>query len=174
MKVGIIMNNDKVEKIIELDRKIDSIIMKTTSYFGFDERQNLNNYDRQVIECYQEILNLIIEIEKQEEIKDIKVIDNKYFEIENTASMMIEGYMSILEFYGNIDRDTTKRAIEVINQIQENLKLNNEFEIKNEIELANCYFHIGNENKARKLMLDFIKNNPDEDEPYQCMQNWYI
>ena len=40
--------------------------------------------------------------------------------------------------------------------------------------MANCYFHIRNENKARKLMLDFIKNNPNEDEAYQCMQNWYM
>lgn len=23
-------------------------------------------------------------------------------------------------------------------------------------------------------MLDFIKNNPDEDEAYMCMQNWYM
>lgn len=42
------------------------------------------------------------------------------------------------------------------------------------VELADCYFHIGDEEKAKSLMLKFIKNNPDEDEPYQCMQNWYI
>ena len=33
---------------------------------------------------------------------------------------------------------------------------------------------MGNEEKARNLMLEFIKNNSDEDEPYQCMQNWYM
>ena len=49
-----------------------------------------------------------------------EIIDHKYFKIENTASMMIEGYMSVLQFYGNIDIDITEKAIEVINQIQEN------------------------------------------------------
>lgn len=166
--------NSKVEKIMEIDRKIESIVMKTTSYFSFGEKQNLNNYDRQVLEYYQEVLNLIIEIAKQERIKDIKVIDNKYFKTENNASMMIEGYMSILEFYGNMNRDIIQKEIEVINQIKENLNLDNEFETKNEVTLANCYFHIGNENKARKLMLDFIKDNSDEDEAYMCMQNWYM
>ena len=39
---------------------------------------------------------------------------------------------------------------------------------------SNCYFNIGDEDKARSLMLEFIKDNPDEDEPYQCMQNWYM
>lgn len=168
------MKNDKIEKIMELDRKIDSISMEMTSYLSFGETQNLNNYDRQVLEYYQQVLDLIIEIAKQERIRDIKVIDNKYFKVENTASMMIESYMSILQFYGNMDRNITKKEIEVINQIQENLELDNEFEVKNKIELANCYFYIGNEDKARKLMLDFIKNNPDEDEAYMCMQNWYM
>ena len=60
MKVGIIMKNSMVEKIMELNRKIESITMKTTSYFSFGEKQNLNNYDRQIIEFYQEILNFII------------------------------------------------------------------------------------------------------------------
>lgn len=173
MRVGNIMNS-KVEKIMEIDRKIESIVMKTTSYFSFGEKQNLNNYDRQVLEYYQEVLNLIIEIAKQERIKDIKVIDNKYFKTKNNASMMIEDYMSILEFYGNMNRDIIQKEIEVINQIKENLNLDNEFETKNEVTLANCYFHIGNENKARKLMLDFIKDNSDEDEAYMCMQNWYM
>ena len=80
MKVGIIMKNSMVEKIMELNRKIESITMKTTSYFSFGEKQNLNNYDRQIIEYYQEILNLIIEIAKREEIKNVEIIDlNKDF-----------------------------------------------------------------------------------------------
>lgn len=168
------MNNDKIEKIVELDRKIESVVMKTTSCFCFGEKQNLNKYDKQVLEYYQEILNTIIEIAKEEGIKNVELIDNKYFKVENTASMMIEGYMSVLQFYGNIDREITKKEIQVINQIQENLKLDNDFEIKNKIEIANCYFHIGDENKARKLILDFINYNPDEDEAYMCMQNWYM
>ena len=109
------MKNSMVEKIMELNRKIESITMKTTSYFSFEEKQNLNNYDRQIIEYYQEILNLIIEIAKREEIKNVEIIDNKYFEVVNTASMMIEEYLSILQFYGNIDRNITKREIDVIN-----------------------------------------------------------
>ena len=35
MKVGIIMKNSMVEKIMELNRKIESITMKTTSYFKY-------------------------------------------------------------------------------------------------------------------------------------------
>ncbi len=173
MKVGIIMKDNRIEKIIELNRKIENIAMKTTSCFDFGEKQNLNYYDKQVLEYYQEILDLIIEIAKQEGIRDIEIIDKKYFKLD-TACMMIEDYMSVLQFYRNIERDVNKREIEVINQIQENLKLGDDFEIKNKIGLADCYFHIGNENKARRLILDFIKNNPDEDEAYMCMQNWYM
>lgn len=165
---------DIIEKIMEFNRKIDSIAMETTSCFGFGEKSNLNNYDKKVLEYYQEILNLIIEIAKQEGIREIEIIDKKYFKVVNTASMMIESYMSALQFYRNIEKDIAKREIEVIKQIQENLKLDDDFECKNKIELADCYFYIGDENKARRLILEFIKNNPDEDEAYMCMQNWYM
>ena len=62
--------------------------------------------------------------------KEIDTIDDKYFNIENTASMMLESYISTLQFYGNIDRRITKKEIEVIYQIQENLKLDDDFEMK--------------------------------------------
>lgn len=168
------MDNSIVNKIYELDKKTESIVNKATSYFKPDEEAKINDYDKQIIKYHQEILNLIIQIAKKEGIKDIKIIDNKYFKEVNTASMMIESYIAILQFYGNIDRSITKREIEVITQVQKNLKLEDKFEIKNKIELADCYFHIGNENKARNLMLEFINNNPDEDEAYMCMQNWYM
>lgn len=100
--------------------------MKTTSFFGFGEKQNLNGYDKKVLEYYQEILNLIIAIAKQESIKEIEIIDKKHFNVVDTASMMIESYMSVLQFYRNIESDITKREIEVIEQIQENLKLDDE------------------------------------------------
>ena len=168
------MKNIRVEEIVNLDKKIDNIIFKTTSYFSPNEKQALNNYDEKIIAYYQRILELIIEIAKEENTKDIEKIDKKHFKVENTASMMLESYMSVLEFQGNIDKRITKKEIEVIKLIQENLKLDNDFELKNKIELADCYFKIGDENKARQLMLNTIKNNPDEDEPYQCMQNWYM
>ena len=169
MDNGIIVN-----KIMQFNEKIRNIGNETTPYFEFGKELKLNNYDKQMLEYYQKILNLIIEITKNEDTKDIEIIDNKYFKVVNTASMMIESYMSVLQFYGKFDRSITRREIEVIKQIQENLKLDDEFEIKNKIELADCYFHIGNENKARSLILEFINNNPDEDEAYMCMQNWYM
>ena len=68
--------------------------------------------------------------------------------------MMIESYISTLQFYGNIDRRITKKEIQVISQIQENLTLDDNFEMKNKIELADCYFHIGdNENKKKYQQL---------------------
>ena len=77
MKVGSVMKNNIEEKVMELNRKIENIVMKTTSYFGFGKKQDLNNYDRQLIEYYKEILNLIIEIAKQDGVKSLEIIDNK-------------------------------------------------------------------------------------------------
>lgn len=82
---------------------------KSTSYFSFGEKKNLNNYDKQVFEYYQEILNSIIEIAKQEDIKEVEIIDQRYFKESNSANMMIEDYMSVLQFYDNIGDNKNKQ-----------------------------------------------------------------
>lgn len=46
------MENNVVEKIVELDKKIDSIGIRTTSCFKFGQKQNLNYYDKQVLQYY--------------------------------------------------------------------------------------------------------------------------
>lgn len=168
------MDNSKADKIMKLDKKIENIALKTTSFYNPGEKQNLNDYDKQVIKYYQEILNLICEIAKEDKTKDIETIGNRYFKTENTASMMIESYIAILQFYGNIDKEIRKKEIEILQIIQKNLQLDKNFEMTNKIELADSYFHIGDERKARELMLNFIKENPNEDESYMCMQNWYM
>ena len=168
------MDNKKIERIKKLDREIDNISLQVTSYYEFKREQQLNAYDRKIIKYYGEILDLIIEITKEENVNDIELIDAKLKKWVNSASQMIESYVSVLQFYSEFNKDIIKGEINVLNKIKANLKLDYELEISNEVELANCYFHIGDEEKARSLMLELIKDNPNEDEPYQCMQNWYM
>ena len=168
------MDIQKIKKIMQLDREIDNISLQVTSYYEFKGEQQLNYYDKKIIEYYREILHLMIEITKEENVKDIKQIDDKLKNWSNNASQMIENYVSMLQFYRQFNKNIIKEEINVLNTIKANLKLDYELEKNNVVELADCYFHIGDEKKAKSLMLEFIKDNPDEDEPYQCMQNWYI
>lgn len=168
------MDTKKIEKIMQLDREIDNISLQVTSYYEFKGEQQLNYYDKKIIRYYGEILRLMIEITKEENVKNIKQIDSKLKNWNNTASQMIESYISMLQFYRQFNKNIINEEINVLNEIKANLKLDYELEKNNVVELADCYFHIGDEEKAKSLMLEFIKNNPDEDEPYQCMQNWYI
>lgn len=168
------MESKKIERIMQLDREIDNISLQGTPYYEFKGEQDLNEYDKKIIKYYGEILNLIIEIAIEENTKDIKVIDIILKNWVNTASQMVESYISVLQFYREFDQDVIEEEIKELNKIRENLKLDYDLETNNAVELADCYFHIGDEDKARSLMLEFIKDNPDEDEPYQCMQNWYM
>ena len=168
------MDSKKIKRIMQLDREIDNISLQGTSYYEFKGEQDLNEYDKKIIKYYGEILNLIIEIAIAENTKDIKVIDIMLKNWVNTASQMLESYISVLQFYREFNKYVIKEEIKELNKIRENLKLDYDLETNNAVELADCYFHIGDEDKARSLMLEFIKDNPDEDEPYQCMQNWYM
>ena len=168
------MDSKKIKRIMQLDREIDNISLQGTPYYEYKGEQDLNEYDKKIIKYYGEILNLIIEIAKAENTKDIKVIDIMLKNWVNTASQMLESYISVLQFYREFNKYVIKEEIKELNKIRENLKLDYDLETNNAVELADCYFHIGDEDKARSLMLEFIKDNPDEDEPYQCMQNWYM
>ena len=168
------MESKKIERIMQLDREIDNISLQGTPYYEYKGEQDLNEYDKKIIKYYGEILNQIIEIAIEESTKDIKVIDIMLKSWVNTASQMLESYISVLQFYREFNKDVIKEEIKELNKIRENLKLDYDLETNNAVELADCYFYIGDEDKARSLMLEFIKDNPDEDEPYQCMQNWYM
>ena len=158
------MDSKKIERIMQLDREIDNISLKGTPYYEFKGEQDLNEYDKKIIKYYGEILNLIIEIAIAENTKDIKVIDIMLKNWVNTASQMLESYISVLQFYREFNKYVIKEEIKELNKIRENLKLDYDLETNNAVELADCYFHIGDEDKARSLMLEFIKDNPDEDE----------
>ena len=168
------MENDKVKKIISLSEKIDKITFKTTYYFDIKKRQMLNYFDKQMLGYYQKILDLIIELAKEENTRDIEIINKKYFLKEDNATSFLQRYMSLLRFYSNLDSRIFEKQINVIEKIQLNLSLTNEFETKNQISLGNCYFQVGKEAVARKIMLEWIKDHPDEEEAYMCMQNWYM
>ena len=168
------MEKINIERIIQLDKEIDSIVFKGNSFYQFKSEQDLNEYDKKIIKNYGKILDLIIETAKEEKTKNIKVVDNMLKTHFNTATQMLESYISVLEFYREFCEDVIEEEINALNKIKSNLILDHEIEINNVIELADCYFQLGDEKKARSIMLKFIKNNPDEDEPYQCMENWYM
>lgn len=43
---------------IELDRKIDEIILETTSYYTLNENKKLDAFDKKVIEYYEKIIKI--------------------------------------------------------------------------------------------------------------------
>ena len=127
------MDTKKVERIMQLDREIDNISLQGTSYYEFKGEQDLNKYDKMIIKYYAEILNLIIEIAKAENTKDIKVIDIMLKNWVNTASQMLESYILVLQFYREFNKDVIKDEIKELNKIRNNLKLDYNLEITNAV-----------------------------------------
>lgn len=166
--------DSKLEKIIRLDEQIDSMSLQGTSAYQFGAKQKLSVVDRKILEYYQEMIDVMIEILKEKSLKDIKVIDDMLKEYSSSASNMIDDFVELLQYYSELDDEILKDEIEILTKIDNNIELNKELSQTILIELADSYFRIGEEEKARKIVLDYIRKNPDEDEPYMCMQNWYI
>ena len=89
-------------------------------------------------------------------------------------SEMLEDFVDLLQYYSDFNEEFVKEEIEILTKIYENIEFDRELNTEIYTEIADCYFRIGNEEKAREMLFRIIKQNPDEDEPYMCMQNWYM
>ena len=165
--------DSRIEKIIRLNEKIDSIALNTTSAYSFGTKQNLSVVDKKIVEYYNEMTDIIIGILRENNTKDIVVVD-KMTENKIKPSEMLEDFVDLLQYYSNFNEEFVKEEIDILTKIYENIEFDIELNTEIYTEIADCYFRIGNEEKAREMLFRIIKQNPDEDEPYMCMQNWYL
>ena len=165
--------DSRIEKIIRLNEKIDSMALNTTSAYSFGTKQNLSVVDKKIVEYYTEMTDIIIKILKENNTKDIRVIDN-ITEYRIKPSEMLEDFVDLLQYYSNFNEEFVKEEIDILTKIYENIEFDIELNTEIYTEIADCFFRIGNEEKAREMLLRIIKQNPDEDGPYMCMQNWYL
>ena len=165
---------NRIEEIIRLDEQIDSMSLQGTSAYQFGTKQKLSVVDKKILEYYKEMVDVIIEILKEKNTKDIKVVDDMLKEYSSSTSNMLDDFVELLQYYSELDDEILKDEIEILSRIDNNIELNKELTRTILIELADSYFRIGEEEKARRIVLDYIRKNPDDDEPYMCMKNWYI
>ena len=165
--------DSRIEKIIRLNEKIDSMALNTTSAYSFGTKQNLSVVDKKIVEYYNEMTDIIIGILRENNTKDIVVVD-KMTENKIKPSEMLEDFVDLLQYYSNFNEEFVKEEIDILTKIYENIEFDIELNTEIYTEIADCYFRIGNEEKAREMLFRIIKQNPYEDEPYMCMQNWYL
>lgn len=165
--------DDKIEKIIRLNEKIDDMAMQTTSAYMFGTKQELSIVDKKIVEYYNEITDIIIEILKESRTSNITFVDDMT-ENKVKPSEMLEDFIDLLQYYSDFNEEFVSEEIDILTKIYKNIEFDRDLNIEIYTEIADCYFRIGNEEKAREMLLRFIKENPDEDEPYMCMQNWYL
>ena len=165
---------NRIEKIIRLEEQIDSMSLQGTSAYQFGTMQKLSIVDKKILEYYQVIIDIIVEILKEKNTKNIKIVDDMLKNYNNSASKIIDDFVELIQYYSESDDEFLKEEIEILSKIDNNIELNKDLSQTILIELADSYFRIKEEEKARKIVLDYISKNPDEDEPYMCMQNWYI
>ena len=79
---------EELDRIKELNRKIDEVAEKTTISFNSNESNNLNKYDYELLVYYNDILDLLIEISKKEKLVKIEEIDKKYFDYRDRKSVV--------------------------------------------------------------------------------------
>ena len=84
--------DSRIERIIRLNEKIDDMAMQTTQAYMFGTKQELSVVDKKIVEYYNEMTDIIIEILKENKTKDINFVD-KNTEYRIKPSEMLEDFV---------------------------------------------------------------------------------
>ena len=105
----------------------------------FGTKQELSVVDKKIVEYYNEMTDIIIEILKENKTKDINVVDNntKY---RIKPSEMLEDFVDLLQYYSDFNEEFVKEEIEILTKIYENIEFDRELNIEIYTEIADCYF----------------------------------
>ena len=131
--------DSRIERIIRLNEKIDDMAMQTTQAYMFGTKQELSVVDKKIVEYYNEMTDIIIEILKENKTKDINVVD-KNTEYRIKPSEMLEDFVDLLQYYSDFNEEFVKEEIEILTKIYENIEFDRELNIEIYTEIADCYF----------------------------------
>lgn len=105
----------------------------------FGTKQELSVVDKKIVEYYNEMTDIIIEILKENKTKDINVVD-KNTEYRIKPSEMLEDFVDLLQYYSDFNEEFVKEEIEILTKIYENIEFDRELNIEIYTEIADCYF----------------------------------
>ena len=118
--------DNRIEKIIKLDEQIDSMALQTTSAYMFGTKQNLSVVDKKILEYYKEMLDVVIDILKENNTKNIEVVDKMLKDYKNSASRMIEDFIELLQYYSEFNEEIIQDELEILNKIYGNIMFDKE------------------------------------------------
>ncbi len=155
------------EKIKELNEMIDSSIEDI-------ETEPPTPLDRKIIEKYEEIWQEVLEICKEENIRDTGKFDEKYDVFQWGLENFIESYSVFIDYCGQIDEIYLEPEIKMLTETLEQFNIDKDTKQEFELIIIRDTYIMGNKKEAEKQIDEWIKANPKAGEGYEVKCDWEL
>ena len=155
------------EKIKELNKMIDLSIEDI-------ETEPPTQLDRKIIEKYEEIWQEVLEICKEESIRDTEKFDEKYDIFELGLEYFIESYSDFIDYCGQMDEIYLEPEIKMLTETLEQFNIDKDTKQEFELIIIRDTYIMGNKKEAEKQINEWIKANPKAGEGYEVKCDWEL
>ena len=167
------VNEEAIKKINkEIEQKIEKINELRELSYEETEDKKLYGLNKKMLEIYEEIFEEILNISKQNQIKELEEIDKKIPAFKFGLEHFVDSYLSVTNWSNDkkaIEKET-KILEELINLFDFEEESNKEYEL---IIIRDLYV-AGKKEKAEEILEKWIKEHPEEGEGYQIKCGWEL
>lgn len=135
------------------------------------EGGGITKLDEHIISKYKELFDEIYQYCVKEKITDFFDFD-MIEELEFDTFSVIDGYIEILDYACEYDEKYLKQRADVIKKVLKQFELEKEDEEQYKIELADSIYYTENKEKAKKMIEDILKENPECYFAYETQYKW--
>lgn len=158
------------QKIIEKLKELEQMIID--SYEDIEEEPP-TTLDRQKVKKYEEILQEIFKICKEENIKDMEQFNEKYPSLHGIEDF-VEDFLDAVYYTLEYEETYLDLEIKILNEIMECFELNDDLKQEYELTIIRDTHTAGREKVAEKQLDEWIKKHPTIGEGYEIKCDWEL
>ena len=130
--------------------------------------------DRKIIDKYEEIWQEVLEICKEEKIRDTEKFDEKYDVFQWGLENFIESYSDFIDYCGQMDEIYLEPEIKMLKEALEQFNIDKDTKQEFELIIIRDTYIMGNKKEAERQIDEWIKANPDVGEGYEIKCEWEL
>ena len=167
------VNEEAIKKINkEIEQKIEKINELRELSYEETEDKKLYGLNKKMLEIYEEIFEEILNISKQNQIKELEEIDKKIPAFKFGLEHFVDSYLSVTNWSN--DKKAIEKETKILKELIDLFDFEEESKKEYELIIIRDLYVVGKKEKAEEILEKWIKEHPEEGDGYQIKCEWEL
>ena len=167
------VNEETIKKINkEIEGKIEKIKELRELCYEETEDEKLYELNKKMVEIYEEIFKEILDISKQNKIKELEEIDKRIPAFKFGLEHFVDSYLSVSNWSN--DKKAIEKETKILKELIDLFDFEEESKKEYELIIIRDLYVVGKKEKAEEILEKWIKEHPEEGEGYQIKCEWEL